>query len=151
MTPISNEDALPSYESYDLQWLGPIVFPLSFAVPAIAYTLFKIARDGTPTHAAGVFGAGITVCEAIFAVCCLIQCIANFASRSFSGGEDACRIQGFYATFYLFSSMPLAASASLATAGRVTSCRSASLLVAASFALGLLFAAFPLMGAGEYK
>ena len=122
-------NGLSGYKSYDLAWLGPIVYPLTFAVIAQAAVFYDMARRSCcrgkksldwlvprsarqETGAAAAPDARITLLvlivmasEAIFAILCLVQCAINFTARSFPGGGGACDFQAFYATYYTFSSI----------------------------------------------
>lgn len=137
------------YESYDLQWLGPIVFPLSFALPTLAYVFYGYYRTGIKT-VADVVSFCITGVEAMFAVFCWVQCIANYHNRNMSGGTDACYFQAIYATLYLFTSVMFVGVASVATM-HYLNILSAIIISAAVFILGILFALLPYMGAGQYR
>ena len=114
-------NGLSGYKSYDLAWLGPIVYPLTFAVIAQAAVFYDMARRSCcrgkksldwlvprsarqETGAAAAPDARITLLvlivmasEAIFAILCLVQCAINFTARSFPGGGGACDFQAFYA------------------------------------------------------
>ena len=120
-------DGLSGYKSYDLAWLGPIVYPLTFAVIAQAVVFYDMASccqgkkrldwlvprsARQETGAAAPPDARITLLvlivmasEATFAILCLVQCAINFTARSFPGGGGACDFQAFYATYYTFSSI----------------------------------------------
>mmetsp|Transcript_1503 Transcript_1503/g.2689 ORF Transcript_1503/g.2689 Transcript_1503/m.2689 type:complete len:343 (-) Transcript_1503:226-1254(-) len=130
-------EALDDYHSYDLQWLGPIVYPLSFAliIQGLVYAdmlhsrsqtlqrccrspLARLLRPCTSQRpkdqpacnaCVDVVVLWIMISETIFALLCIVQCSINFGSRSFVGGSGACDFQAFYATYYTFSSMGLAA------------------------------------------
>ena len=119
-------DGLSGYKSYDLAWLGPIVYPLTFAVIAQAVVFYDMSccrgkkrldwlvprSARQETGAAAPPDARITLLvlivmasEATFAILCLVQCAINFTARSFPGGGGACDFQAFYATYYTFSSI----------------------------------------------
>merc|ERR1719382_699595 len=116
---------LDSYKSYDFQWLGPILYPLTLAIlcqlmvfsdmirhsctgSATSCLVPRTARlKGTaPPPDARVTSLVLIVIlsESSFAVLCLAQCIINYSTRSFYGGSSACDLQAFYATYYSFSS-----------------------------------------------
>ena len=173
-------DGLASYGSYDLAWLGPILYPLVFAVIAQALVYHDMCRatcgskaelgplsrrltrlsGGAPPPDARVTLITLIVMlsETTFAVVCLVQCIVNFASRSFSGGAGACDFQAFYATYYTFSSVGVFAMATLFGARIVVTegtCCLFKLPVVAAAGIAvhggaLLLAALPLLGVGEY-
>merc|ERR1712046_14632 len=146
---IANEEAMLSYTSYDLQWLGPIVLPLSFALPAIAYVLYGYWKTGVKTSA-DVVSLGITIIEAMFAVFCWVQCIANFHNRDMSGGADACYFQAIYATWYLFTSILLVTMAAVVTVKDI-SITSAAVGTTVLYCIGMFLAVLPYMGAGQYR
>lgn len=149
MPTIANVGAMEAYTSYDLQWLGPIVFPLSFSIPTIAYVMHSFYRTGIKT-AADAVSFGIILCEAMFAIFCWCQCIANYHNRDMSGGSDACYFQAIYATIYLFSSVLLVALAAIISMAPLQRL-SASIATAACWILGIFFALLPQMGAGQYR
>ena len=45
----------------------------------------------------------------VFAWACIVQCITNYHSKRFVGTENACDVQAWYATYYVFSAIGLAA------------------------------------------
>lgn len=124
-----NYEALDAYKSYDLQWLGPIVYPLSFAVVAQALVFYDMLRRtccadraaatrwlvpqsarlngaaAPPDARVSLLVIMVMLSETTFAVLCLVQCSINFITRSFPGGRAACDFQAFYATYYTFSSV----------------------------------------------
>merc|ERR1712087_36577 len=130
----STWESLDSYHSYELQWLGPILYPLSLAIIAQALVFVDIVQShkgrrflpqlwysaqGNRTSKASTFkpmdhrinlvAAIIMIAEVVFAVCCLVQCIINYHSRAFVGTRTACDVQAAYATYYVFSAIGLAA------------------------------------------
>ena len=173
-------DGLASYKSYDLAWLGPILYPLVFAVIAQALVyhdmcratcnakaemgplsrrLTRLSGDAPPPDArVTLITLIVMLSETTFAIFCLLQCIVNFATRSFLGGAAACDLQAFYATYYTFSSVGVFAVATLFGARIVitegTCCLFKLPIVAAAGVAvhggALLLAALPLMGVGEY-
>jgi len=146
---IANLAAMEAYSSYGLQWLGPIVFPLSFAIPTIAYVLYTFYRTGIKS-AADVVSLGITTCEAMFATFCWVQCIANYHNRDMSGGADSCYFQAVYATLYLFTSVMLVALAATVTIVDI-SLSVAAVATLAVWGAGFCLALLPYMGAGQYR
>merc|ERR1712087_932100 len=130
----ANYESLDSYHSYELQWLGPILYPLSLAIIAQALVFVDIVQShkgrrflpqlwysaqGNRTSKASTFkpmdhrinlvAAIIMIAEVVFAVCCLVQCIINYHSRAFVGTRTACDVQAAYATYYVFAAIGLAA------------------------------------------
>lgn len=180
MTNISglHYESLPDYHSYDLAWLGPIIYPLTLAVLAQAFVLYDMCRvDNKREHGwlarrlTGLGGAPapadrrvtlitltVMLSEMAFAILCIIQCIINYSSRSFVGLSSACDFQAFYATYYTFSSVGVFAVAILYGARIIltdATCPLFSLPVVIFAAVGvhglaLLLSALPLMGVGNY-
>ena len=155
-------DRLAGYSSYDLAWLGPIVYPLSLALIAQASVYLDMVRHRFASKAATDPRVECTVllvmlAESIFAVSCIWQCIVNYANRAFMGGADACDVQAFYATYYNFASLVLAAYGTLIASLFVTSGGNYRWLTlpavvgggAAIHAAALLVASVPLMGAQD--
>lgn len=111
--------------------------------------LFTFYRSGVKTTA-DVVSLAVVACEAMFAVFCWVQCIANFHNRDMSGGTDACYFQAIYATLYLFVSVMLVGLAAMVSlfGMPLISAAVASLSV---WAVGMFLAVLPYMGAGQYR
>jgi hypothetical protein len=96
----------------------------------------------------------IMVSETIFAVFCIVQCIINFSGKSFVGGSGACDLQAYYATYYTFSSMGLAAYGFAATCYGILSTTPSWVVVGGVGALihivSVVLATLPFAGAGSY-
>eukprot|EP01052_Picozoa_sp_SAG31_P025375 SAG31_NODE_2220_length_6157_cov_4.078244_11_plen_202_part_00 len=118
---------LQVYRSYDEAWLVPVLFPLAPAVilnMVLLYALVRqrccssssVARASCPPEdkaAAGILGF-----DCVFSICCLAQCIVNYANREYSGGDFACQVQGVYSTFYVAGELPMAALVAWASYSR---------------------------------
>lgn len=95
-------EALESYHSYDAAWLGPILFPLSFAIAAQLFVYADCLRQqrGTAKKSWVVDSAVfcIMLAETVFAVLCITSCIINRVNRAYVGGAGACDYQAFYAS-----------------------------------------------------
>ena len=124
-------DALSTYESYSLAWLAPIFYPLALACAAQILIVVDICRrrSGKPflplprfvrAHFAepgsiridprlDAVVVTILAAEVVFAWACIVQCITNYHSKRFVGTENACDVQAWYATYYVFSAIGLAA------------------------------------------
>lgn len=174
-------ERLDAYTSYDLAWLGPIVYPLTLALIAqvIIYADIFRSRWGrkvlplprptllkgdsevntTPDTRIDAVTVVIMLAESIFAVACIAQCIINFDHKGFVGGGSACDLQAFYATYYNFSSIALSAyglsigCAFVVSQGRSPWLRLGRLLAGGSaiHAAALLLASLPLTGVGGYQ
>jgi len=169
-----NYDSLGNYNSYSLAWLGPILYPLALAVGFQAYTYYSMGRDAsyrgpldwlarkvtklidTPPPDSRVTATTLLVMipESLFAVFCIVQCIVNFSSTSFSGGARYCDLQAFYATYYTLASVGTFAMAMLVGARIATNNEPSLTLVAAIgagvHAVAIIVGLLPVMGAGEY-
>lgn len=176
-----NYEALDSYSSYSLAWLGPIVYPLSLALIAqsLIYadllgsrtqtlerfrSLFQrllsplvpgqVKGQPAPNCCVDVVVICILVAETIFVLTCILQCIINFSNRSFVGGSEACDFQAWYATYYSFSSMGLAAYGFASTCYILTSSAPSCALLGAVGGLihciAVVCASLPLAGVGGY-
>lgn len=177
-TPGVNYGALQTYTSYDLAWLGPIVYPLSFALiaQAIVYSdmvsLFSRKRGviKPPSRTSQKLSRGsiypesrstsitllVMSTESLFALLCITQCIINFATRSFAGTDAACDFQAFYATYYTFASLSLSAFAVFFALNAIlypSASYTTKTIIASGLLLhaaALLIAALPLMEEGTY-
>ena len=92
-------DALASYHSYELAWLGPIVLPLGLALiaqvivysdmlrhrccPAMRWPLRKASGDPPPVLIVETMVMSIMLAETIFGILCIVSCIINFAQRAY--------------------------------------------------------------------
>lgn len=125
-----NYEALRNYRSYDAAWLGPIVFPLTFAIIAQCVVYSDIVRHRLgckkkrnnkvsciptgggdalppPDLAVDLVSASCLVSETVFGVFCIVQCVINRSSEAFVGLDEACDFQGWYAAYYSFASCML--------------------------------------------
>ena len=171
-------ESLPTYDSYELAWLGPILYPLTLAILAQAYVvrdilltswgsarpsfltkkLTGLAEVPAPDARVTILTCTVLLAEAVFALFCIVQCIVNFSSRSFAGGANACDLQAFYATYYTFASAGAFALVTvygarivITNGGCVLFSRNMVLVSSVGVhAAALLIAALPLMGVGEY-
>jgi len=163
-------DALASYHSYELAWLGPIVLPLGLALiaqvivysdmlrhrccPAMRWPLRKASGDPPPVLIVETMVMSIMLAETIFGILCIVSCIINFAQRAYVGGYRVCDYQAFYSTYYVFAGMALGTYGvifgALVRANRRVSLPLVIGSAIAIHAIALIIAALPLMGAGEY-
>lgn len=150
-------ERLASYSSYNIAWFAPIVYPLSLSIISIAYTSRDLLKTGKLKQPQNLVAAAVVGVEAFFASCCLIQCALNFAKREYAGGDRACDFQGWYATWWVFSSMlmgPLVGMVSFAAASPTaqlampTTGRVAATIVSI-LTLAMLIALLPFTGVGQ--
>lgn len=161
MTRIANAEQLATYDSYELAWLAPIFYPLSLAMAVLLILVMccirERRREGKPRHLViDIVSGYVCLVEFFFTIFCLIQCCINFASRSYSGGEPACALQGWYSTTYAFASfasvvMALFCSYRILTTG-VCSWKPRGVLIAIVLitVIAVLIGLLPVMGAGSY-
>ena len=170
-------EALSAHRSCGLAWLGPILYPLTFAVLAQAQAVVwrrvlrsycggktqRHAGDNSPARAdvdrlVDIVVGAIMSAETIFGLCCLVQCVINFSARRFVGGAAACDVQALYASYYVIASLLLCPFGVVAgwrivcTDGACPLLRP-PILVGAAVAIhltALLVAALPLAGVGSY-
>lgn len=123
------------YNSYAEAIIGPIVFPLLFAIigqmiiygDLLCQRFTKGRRTLLHKSACGVCASSamaspiphqplievivflILLCETIFGLFCIIQCSLNYANEAYVGLARACGIQGVYAGYYVFAGPSLTA------------------------------------------
>jgi len=145
------------YQSYDLAWLTPIVFPLTLAIATQVAAWYLLMRDRRLVQtSATILAAGELFVETCFGLFCIASCLANFGGRGYSGGASHCAFQAWYAGWYIFSQLPMIAAIAAATAltlrdqGTLPSACTSAAAVVGSLGVGALVAAFPFLGVGQY-
>ena len=171
-------DKLLVYESYSEAIIGPIVFPLSFALvaqfivycdmvrhrctgkPLLALWTGAISSKAGPPSAS-LIAEGPTLMhllsETVFAIACIAQCATNWSAKRYVGLGNACDLQGVYAGYYVFSATALTAISALAASRIISNPETARATSRVAVAAGLLahvvavfLASLPAMGVGEY-
>mmetsp|Transcript_61834 Transcript_61834/g.109815 ORF Transcript_61834/g.109815 Transcript_61834/m.109815 type:complete len:314 (+) Transcript_61834:30-971(+) len=145
------------YQSYDLAWLTPIVFPLSMAIVVQGGAWVALFRERSSMQsAATILAAGELLVETFFGIFCFASCVANFGGRDYAGGQSHCAFQAWYAGWYIFSQLPMLATISAASfltfrdEGALPSTGASAAAVLGSLGVGALVAALPFFGIGQY-
>lgn len=171
-------DKVEVYTSYSEAIIGPIVFPLSFALVAqfIVYcdmvrhrytgkpllglwTGAIASKAGPPSASFAAEGPVLMhlLSETVFAIACIAQCATNWSAKRYVGLANACDLQGVYAGYYVFSATALTAISAITASRIIASPETARATSRAAMAAGLLahavavfLASLPAMGVGEY-